>query len=353
MSIKYEYSLAEDFPHGLESYQLLTEILIDITNCDRVDTRNDAVKIWFDSSLSESDISKLDDLVSAHYPFAGEDLAYQLITFDDSPSTLTKAYVKCDTSDGNITINLQKAKRVKNIKYLITKNMAANTVIINASSGEYIDGWATKNLTGINETLTIESDGKKWNILDNSVTIDTKFVDVISTVTEIKGQMVIDSGNDQQPLNVGSDGQTLIADSTQPLGVKWGTVSGGSSIFGSEFQYAESDKTSSTTSDNYEIKLVLTTNVLPPGTYRIGISAEGNLNQTKHSLKIKATVGENVILDYYKEPKDSSRYQYDSISSFKCLTLSGSHKIVISYGTNNKKATASIRNARIEIWRIA
>jgi hypothetical protein len=349
MSTKYEYDISV-FTSGLDSYQLLTEIQLSLP-CDKVNRKNDTVKIWFDTSLDSGSIDSLNNMIAAHYPFAGEETTFQLITADDSPSVINKALVKCDTSDGNIVINLQKSKRVKNIKYLITKSVTANIVTINAYTGEYIDGWASKTLNGLNETITMCSDGKNWQILANDTPIDTTVVSSMSTVTDKKGQIIVDNGNGQQPLDLGIDGQTLIADSTQVLGVKWGAVSGGVSIFGSEFQYVESETQSSTT--NYEQKVYLETISLLSGTYKISWYAEGNINSNKYSLIADIKVNGTAIGEYYKEPKDANSSQYTNITGFKCLTLSGINEISLSYGTTNKKGTASIRRARIEIYRIS
>lgn len=44
--------------------------------------------------------------------------------------------------------------------------------------------------------------------------------------TTTKGDMIVNTGSDNVRLPVGSDTQVLIADSTQPYGVKWGSVTG-------------------------------------------------------------------------------------------------------------------------------
>jgi hypothetical protein len=62
------YSLSVDFPGGLNSGQLLNEILVDpaITPavCDRVDTDDDQVLIYFDLVLTAGEKTALDTLVS-------------------------------------------------------------------------------------------------------------------------------------------------------------------------------------------------------------------------------------------------------------------------------------------------
>lgn len=58
--------------------------------------------------------------------------------------------------------------------------------------------------------------------------------------TNLKGQVIAgDTDGEATPLNVGSDGQVLTADAASALGIKWGTVSGGSAYGSNLFSFEQ------------------------------------------------------------------------------------------------------------------
>jgi len=65
----YTYSIINDFPNGLETSQLQTEIKTNITNISRIDTINDEVDIVFDATLSEGNITTLNGIIASHVPY--------------------------------------------------------------------------------------------------------------------------------------------------------------------------------------------------------------------------------------------------------------------------------------------
>ena len=88
-------------------------------------------------------------------------------TVTTTPVTLDRDdyTVLVDSSGGNRTINLPTAASARYKIYEIKKIDAANTVTIDPSGAELIDGVATKVLSNDNEAVIIQSDGTGWHIL--------------------------------------------------------------------------------------------------------------------------------------------------------------------------------------------
>ena len=109
---------------------------------------------------------------------------------------LDKEIFICDTSSGNVTLNLPAADTVKGQKFIIKKSELSNSVTINGA----IDGLESYALTSLNESVIIESDGSTyWAIADNkakpstnsnvlidggSFTMKNSFIDAGGFVTE-------------------------------------------------------------------------------------------------------------------------------------------------------------------------
>ena len=128
---------------------------------------------------------------------------------------------------------------------------------------------------------------------------------------------------------------------------------GTGSIFGSEYQYAESESQSSTTSGSYQQKLRLTTSNLPAGDYRIAWAAE--VDTTDSDMNVRIQLDDSTIInefEYGVDADDGGDPEWSALGSFKTLTLSGVHTIDIDYNDDGG-GTAYIRKARIEIWRVS
>jgi hypothetical protein len=129
------------------------------------------------------------------------------------------------------------------------------------------------------------------------------------------------------------------------------------SIFGGEYDYAESESESSTTSNTYQQKLRLTTSTVPAGTYRIGWSFAHASTTDKLDCGFKIELDDTTVLS---EPipnmkGKSAGGSYYGMSGFKHTSLTNaSHTIDIDYiaNLNLEAGTTYIKQARIEIWRV-
>jgi len=133
---------------------------------------------------------------------------------------------------------------------------------------------------------------------------------------------------------------------------------GSESIFGSEYDYAESESESSTTSSDYQQKLRLTTETLPAGDYRIGWSFEHTSSTDRvdavFNIEVDDTTSINELLPAtQKKYADGAWYNQ---SGFKHVSLTNaSHTVDLDYKANvdEEAGTTYIRKARLEIWRVS
>ena len=73
-----------------------------------------------------------------------------------------------NTTGGQITMNLPPVETIKGRIYNFKKiNSSINNVVLNAFTGQYIDANAQYNLTTTYQSIIIQSDGYKWNIISS------------------------------------------------------------------------------------------------------------------------------------------------------------------------------------------
>jgi len=132
-------------------------------------------------------------------------------------------------------------------------------------------------------------------------------------------------------------------------------LSSGSSIFGSEFQEASSESESSTTSETYQQKLRLTTDLLPYGKYRIGWYYEWKYDNGVHDFKARIQINDSTtIMEQQEEVKDTGTNQAHTNSGFYYAdSISGVQNIDLDYCSSYSGKTAYIKRSRLEIWRIS
>lgn len=128
-------------------------------------------------------------------------------------------------------------------------------------------------------------------------------------------------------------------------------------IFGTHYDEASSEGDSSHTGDvDWEEKLTKTFNTLPDGKYRIGFYYEWKYNDASAAWFGGRIQINNVTTPHeiYQEPKDATNWY--SESGFMHHTVSSGPENVrvdIDYKTYRSGATAYIRKARVEIWRVS
>jgi hypothetical protein len=358
MSEIYSISNSNHFNGISPNVDDLQEEIATVLPIINIEIASDEVKINFSSSLTTNQKLILDNLVSSHValPVSYIDLSFINITIADSPFKLLKESVKCDTQNGNITVNLAKASRNKYAKFIIQKIHASNNVSIIPHGTNLIDNQTSCILTDFNEFVYIESDGVNWNLLSNDINVDPIENYIAASITDEKGSIIVDNGARFRALEVGVNNQVLIADSSEPLGVKWGAPSfpPAASIFGSEFQTAEKTNTTYTSSTSMVNRQTMVTPALPAGTYRIEF-------MTMHQSSRSLTIGVQVQVNnsslfggqmFAKEAKDSDSGQREFYTGADYYTGSGVLTIDIDFKRAKGSGYAYMKYSRITIWRI-
>lgn len=183
------------------------------------------ITITFDAGLSAGELTTLDGYISSHIPNPIIFDTLKFVTTTKSNYVIKRKSVKCDTSGGNITVELKKADRQKDVVFAVQKINASNTVTIVPQGGELIDGASTKVLTGYMEYFVFTSDGTKWIEYSANQQIDKVENIIDASITSEKGDLYVDDGHETVALSVGDSNQTLIVDSTQDTGLKYGDLS--------------------------------------------------------------------------------------------------------------------------------
>lgn len=127
----------------------------------------------------------------------------------------------------------------------------------------------------------------------------------------------------------------------------------GGSVFGQDYQTEVDLPVSSTVSTTFQDKLTLTTPALT-GTYRVGWHAVVDQSNGADAVQVQlenttdaALVG--VLQEH--EPKDSRNRI--SVGGFAEVVFTGAAKTFTMQWRQQRGGTASIRDARIEIWRVS
>ena len=129
------------------------------------------------------------------------------------------------------------------------------------------------------------------------------------------------------------------------------TISGAQTVFGTQFNEVSSEIESQTTNNIYKEKLTMALTSLPSGKYRIGWYFEIKISSASASAKAKVELDDATIL---METKDAFKHLgYAPISGISYQNLSNDHDIDIDFCTDSKGKTATIRRARLEVWRVS
>jgi hypothetical protein len=126
-------------------------------------------------------------------------------------------------------------------------------------------------------------------------------------------------------------------------------------VFGTEYQYVEDELTSTTTSTIFIEKLKLTTRNILEGKYKISWYYQWIYSAATQDFKGRVQLDDSInIMSHQQEPKDGGDEQKIPVSGFKVLDLTaGVHTIDIDFCRSDSPGTATISNARLEIFRVA
>jgi hypothetical protein len=186
-------------------------------------TDNQFEYIWQETSPTQCPINSNHNIDINRVSKEG-DIFCLTLADSDSPYNYGQFGLLCDTTNGNITINLPKAFRSKNGVVFIKKISASNTVSINPYESELVDSQTTLSLISNNKVAILLCDGAKWTSQTQRFNINDIHNSLYLPNTSIKGDMLVDDGEAVRSLSVGTNGQVLTVDSNDTLGVRWNSI---------------------------------------------------------------------------------------------------------------------------------
>jgi len=129
----------------------------------------------------------------------------------------------------------------------------------------------------------------------------------------------------------------------------------GTQVFGSEFQEESSLGDSTTSSTSFVSKLILTTPVVPAGTYRVAVSFNWNYNNLTRNFLAQIDQDSGTIVGTFTaEPADPGTSQDYIVSKFAYVILTNAvHTFDLQFAVENAADVALIDTARIEFWRVS
>ncbi len=127
----------------------------------------------------------------------------------------------------------------------------------------------------------------------------------------------------------------------------------GNVLFGANFAYVEDDTISSTNSTSWQNKLTLTASGIPNGSYRIGFYFLWTESRAPIQFQARVMIDDSIDI-YEQDSKVPKRNDYSVTSGFYYYesVVSGTHFIDIDYRSADSSATAYIKQARLEFWRV-
>lgn len=129
-------------------------------------------------------------------------------------------------------------------------------------------------------------------------------------------------------------------------------IPGTGSNYGNEYQYAESEGESSTTSGSFQNKVNLTTSALAGGDYRISWFYEVYTTDNDMNIRVQLDDTTNLTEHEHTSVDEGDKHYWASHSGFMKVTLSAaSHFIDIDWNDDGG-GSAKIRRARLEIKKI-
>jgi len=215
--------LVTSFPNGINYRQFQDEMNQNGLECISINLNNSIISMLFLTEPDNADILVIDELILSHIPEPKIFNELKFITIT-SNFKITNKSIYADSTSSNINLLLPKIARTIGAYIAIKKIVAVNTVTIQASAGDVINGNPTAELTTKNSYLLLYNDGSSW--VNGGISINNIINNDLLSIGDTKGDLSVESGTGLVALSVGSSGQVLTADSAEALGMKWATIGG-------------------------------------------------------------------------------------------------------------------------------
>lgn len=122
---------------------------------------------------------------------------------------------------------------------------------------------------------------------------------------------------------------------------------------GAALSLEASDDAATATNAAWIEKVTLSTTIQQAGKYRIGWSYEWQYDNINRDFQGRVQIDDTIdLMMHQEEPKDNGADQWRTTAGFGYVVLGTGPVVVdLDYGAINAADTASIRRARLEIWR--
>jgi hypothetical protein len=172
-------------------------------------------------------------------------------------------------------------------------------------------------------------------------------------VMSVTGDAVDQTTYVQVPVSVDDSGSDLVNNKKCPMVFLFSGGGGGTSTFGSEHQYVESETANSTSSTDWQTKTTLTTPSLPSGDYIIEYQFEFYDDDGEDS-DVQVLHGTTTLAWSQYTGSDPFDEWYSLHGGFKEMSsLSGVNNFYIQYRASGGVSTCWIRRARLRLYRIS
>ncbi len=309
MATKYAYSISNDFPNNLvASSELASEIQIStITGTlSHINTDSDICDIWFDASLVSAEQITLSGVVSAHggqYPSS----EYK-VTAGEDVGARKGIYIS-----GSNEIKLARADSENTLPCVgFTESTAASGANAIIWTNDLLDGFS--GLTPGAEYYLSQTNAGEITTTKPTTSGIIVSVGVAKTDTELDIHII------RVPPEL---------------------------IFGSEYNYAKSGGESSTTSTTWQQKLGLSIPTVPSGTYRAAFTAE--IKKTGSGACECRLLVDGTERAFASDNAPAWNVRASFIHPV--FAVPNTHELKIEWKAT-PGATAYIRRAKLEFWRI-
>jgi len=126
-------------------------------------------------------------------------------------------------------------------------------------------------------------------------------------------------------------------------------------VFGQNYQFAQAEARTTTTSTSFQNKVTLSAIGLPAGNYRIACNFAWDYPSTARFFLGRMFLdGATLLWNMSQAPGNTGTALFNSASGFNQIALTaGDHAFTLDYCTSNAGSAAGIQNARLELWRIS
>ena len=270
-----------------------------------------------------------------------------------------------NTTSSALTAYLPKASLSNRTLIVLTRSSGSNNLIINTRDSASIDGIGAKIINDSN-IYEFSSDGTNWTsrivntltytlsqFYDDRNTLTGSIPDLYIAISNIErnlsaislqnnGDLLVGDGDNASVLPVGTNNQVLIADSTQDLGLRWGT------LFDRQITSSVTTQTRTATAFADLTGMTLTT-TLPSGTYNVLFVATGRISSTTGSNTGRVII--NINGSNVTESEGSCRTTLNNsiVASWTQANISSGTIIKVQWACSASSFTFTIDRCRLSI----